>query len=74
MAIMWRKVSYAVKGDTDNQLTKLSIPESWPSIETTIMFQCELKDPKKASTWKKLELPEEILHYLKVSNRHRFEQ
>eukprot|EP00957_Ditylum_brightwellii_P000385 29956-Ditylum_brightwellii.AAC.1 len=38
------------------------------------MSKCELEDPKKTSTWRKLELPEEILHYLKVHNRHHFGQ
>eukprot|EP00957_Ditylum_brightwellii_P080761 6142562-Ditylum_brightwellii.AAC.1 len=38
------------------------------------MSKCELEDPKKASTWRKLELPEEILHYLKVCYRRHFGQ
>eukprot|EP00957_Ditylum_brightwellii_P207545 15353454-Ditylum_brightwellii.AAC.1 len=71
---MWRKISYADKGNIDNQLTTLSIPELWPSVEITITSECKLKDPKKSSTWRKLELPEEILHYLKACNRHHFGQ
>eukprot|EP00957_Ditylum_brightwellii_P037127 2810204-Ditylum_brightwellii.AAC.1 len=74
MTNMWRKISYADKGNTDNQLTTISIPESWPGMETTITSKCELEDPKKVGTWKKLELPEEILPYLKVHNRHHFGQ
>eukprot|EP00957_Ditylum_brightwellii_P071104 5404159-Ditylum_brightwellii.AAC.1 len=31
------------------------------------MSKCELKDPKKASAWRKLRLPEEILNYLNVN-------
>eukprot|EP00957_Ditylum_brightwellii_P205649 15344794-Ditylum_brightwellii.AAC.1 len=65
MANMWRKISYTNKGNIENQLTTRSIPESWPSMDTTITSKCKLEDPKKAITWRKLELPEEILHYLK---------
>eukprot|EP00957_Ditylum_brightwellii_P002315 178102-Ditylum_brightwellii.AAC.1 len=43
-------------------------------METTITSERELEDPKKASTWMKQELPEEILHYLKVFNRCHFGQ
>eukprot|EP00957_Ditylum_brightwellii_P004765 362792-Ditylum_brightwellii.AAC.1 len=74
MANMWRKISYADKGNTENQLITLSITELWPSMETTIMYKCKLEDPTKASIRRKLELPEEILHYLKVHNRRHFGQ
>eukprot|EP00957_Ditylum_brightwellii_P155937 11869904-Ditylum_brightwellii.AAC.1 len=30
------------------------------------MSECKLEDPKKASAWRKLEVPEDILHYLKL--------
>eukprot|EP00957_Ditylum_brightwellii_P142267 10838314-Ditylum_brightwellii.AAC.1 len=43
-------------------------------MKTTITFKCKLEDLKKASTWRKLELLEESLHYLKVCNRHHFGQ
>eukprot|EP00957_Ditylum_brightwellii_P108877 8305754-Ditylum_brightwellii.AAC.1 len=52
----------------------MSIPESWPDADITITADCELKDPKKSETWRTIDLPEEILHYLTVHNRHHFGQ
>eukprot|EP00957_Ditylum_brightwellii_P079635 6055822-Ditylum_brightwellii.AAC.1 len=34
----------------------------------------ELEDPKKAQQWRTVDLPEEILHYLTIRNRHYFGQ
>eukprot|EP00957_Ditylum_brightwellii_P126563 9645966-Ditylum_brightwellii.AAC.1 len=34
----------------------------------------ELEDPKKAQQWRTVDVPEEILHYLTIWNRHHFGQ
>eukprot|EP00957_Ditylum_brightwellii_P168676 12838347-Ditylum_brightwellii.AAC.1 len=48
MANTWREISYTDKGKRDNNITLISIPESWPDINTIIAPEMELKDPKKA--------------------------
>eukprot|EP00957_Ditylum_brightwellii_P099944 7616265-Ditylum_brightwellii.AAC.1 len=66
MSNMWKKISYADKGKHDNNITSISIPESWPDMDTTITPDCELDDPPKAEQWHTVDPPEEILHYLTV--------
>eukprot|EP00957_Ditylum_brightwellii_P189839 14452549-Ditylum_brightwellii.AAC.1 len=71
---MWKKISNANKNKYESNVSSISIPESWPDADTTITADCELKDPKKAETWRTINLPLEILHYLTIHNRHRFRQ
>ena len=72
MSNMWKKISYANKNKYESNVSSISIPDSWPDADTTITADCKLKVPKKAETWCTIDLPEEILHYLTVRNRHHF--
>eukprot|EP00957_Ditylum_brightwellii_P005293 403679-Ditylum_brightwellii.AAC.1 len=74
MANMWKKVSYADKDKHNNNITSILILESWPDIDTIITPEYELEDPKKAHQWCTIDLPEEILHYLTIRNRHNIGQ
>eukprot|EP00957_Ditylum_brightwellii_P028841 2179242-Ditylum_brightwellii.AAC.1 len=74
MANMWRKISHTDKGKRDNNITLLSIPESWLDINTSITPKMELDYPKKAQQWRAVDLCEEISHYLTIQNRHHFGQ
>eukprot|EP00957_Ditylum_brightwellii_P135292 10316447-Ditylum_brightwellii.AAC.2 len=51
MSNMWKKISYADKRKLDNNLTPISILESWPDMDMTITADYELEDPKKVKQW-----------------------
>eukprot|EP00957_Ditylum_brightwellii_P095828 7301012-Ditylum_brightwellii.AAC.1 len=65
---MWKKIGYAHKGRAENNITSISIPDTWPDMTTLILADDKLENPKTASTWHKIDVPEEILHYLTVHN------
>ena len=74
MSNMWKKIGYADKGCTENNITSISIPDTWPDMSTPILAEDVLENPKTASTWRKVDLPKEILHYLTVCNCCHFGQ
>eukprot|EP00957_Ditylum_brightwellii_P207108 15351508-Ditylum_brightwellii.AAC.1 len=74
MFTMWKKIGYADKGHVKNNITSISIPDTWPDLSTQILADDVLEDPKTSSTWRKVDLPKEILHYLTARNRHHFGQ
>eukprot|EP00957_Ditylum_brightwellii_P153250 11663860-Ditylum_brightwellii.AAC.1 len=62
MSNMWKKIWYADKGRTENNSTPISIPDTWPDISTPTLADDQLENPKTAFTWRKVDLPEEILY------------
>eukprot|EP00957_Ditylum_brightwellii_P092670 7056394-Ditylum_brightwellii.AAC.1 len=74
MAQMWKKIQFANKGRKENNLTSIQVPASWPDISVDIIPQHELEDPKSSTEWKMIDLPQEIVHYLKICNRQHFGQ
>eukprot|EP00957_Ditylum_brightwellii_P147729 11249882-Ditylum_brightwellii.AAC.1 len=74
MTNMWKKIGYADKSGTENNITSISIPDTWPDISTPILADNVLENPKTATTWHKADLPDKILHYLTVHNCCHFGQ
>eukprot|EP00957_Ditylum_brightwellii_P116530 8888886-Ditylum_brightwellii.AAC.1 len=48
MSSMWKKIANVDKGKLDHNLISISIPLSWPDMNTTITTNCELEDPAKS--------------------------
>eukprot|EP00957_Ditylum_brightwellii_P060752 4612799-Ditylum_brightwellii.AAC.1 len=59
---------------TENNLTSIQVPASWPDMSTQILPNHALEDPKQTTEWKTIELPQEIVHYLKIWDRRYFGQ
>eukprot|EP00957_Ditylum_brightwellii_P077462 5885878-Ditylum_brightwellii.AAC.1 len=74
MSNMWKKIKFADKRSQDNNIMLVQIPASWPDADTNISPQVQLEDPESAITWRLVELPNEIFHYLTICNRHHFGQ
>jgi hypothetical protein len=76
---MYSKIR-AVRGlnSRNNQFTSLQIPVDWPSPEAEIANVSSLSDPKALSNdpanWRTVELPSEIMFYLRLRNRLHFGQ
>eukprot|EP00957_Ditylum_brightwellii_P115175 8783783-Ditylum_brightwellii.AAC.1 len=51
MSNMWKKIGYADKDCTENNVTSISIPDIWPDMSTPILADDVLENPKTASTW-----------------------
>eukprot|EP00957_Ditylum_brightwellii_P033214 2516479-Ditylum_brightwellii.AAC.2 len=58
MSNMWKKIGYANKGHAENNITSISIPDTWPDMPTLILADDEVENPKTASIWCKVDLPE----------------
>ena len=63
MSTMWKKIRYADKGCIENNIMSISIPDTWPDMSTPILAEDVLENHKTASTWGKVDMPKEILHY-----------
>eukprot|EP00957_Ditylum_brightwellii_P151294 11520421-Ditylum_brightwellii.AAC.1 len=74
MSTMWKKIGYADKGHIENSIMSISIPDTWPDMSTPILAEDLLENPKTASTWRKVNMPKEIHHYLTVRNQRHFGQ
>eukprot|EP00957_Ditylum_brightwellii_P078592 5975128-Ditylum_brightwellii.AAC.1 len=74
MASMWRKIKYADKETIENNITTLLIPVSWPEVHSRVEECITLKEPKESEHWRQVELPEEVIYYLKVRNQRHFDQ
>eukprot|EP00957_Ditylum_brightwellii_P047754 3627574-Ditylum_brightwellii.AAC.1 len=72
MSNMWKKIAYADKGKTDNNVSSISIPLLWSDMHTPVMATRDLEDLKKTDQWQKVKFWEEILYYLTVRNRQQF--
>eukprot|EP00957_Ditylum_brightwellii_P035589 2697765-Ditylum_brightwellii.AAC.1 len=74
MSTMWKKIGYTNKGRIENNITSISIPDTWPDMSTAILAEDVLENLKTASTWRKVDMPKKILHYLTVRNQQHFDQ
>jgi hypothetical protein len=73
-AEMYRKVK-AVRGKYNTGgFTSIDVPTSWPAAHTDLTESQDLPDPKKATEWKTVDLPDEIVYYLLTRNRLHFGQ
>jgi hypothetical protein len=72
-AAMYRKIK-AIRGKYHSGgFTSIEVPVSWPEPHTEHTSNA-LPDPKKATEWKTVDLPEEIVYYLLTRNRLHFGQ
>eukprot|EP00957_Ditylum_brightwellii_P050896 3860126-Ditylum_brightwellii.AAC.1 len=74
MAQMWKKICFTDKGRKENNLTSIQVLVSWSEMLTITPPNHDLEDPKSTTEWKTINLPQEIVHYLKLRNRRHFEQ
>jgi hypothetical protein len=71
---MYRKVK-AVRGKCNKSgFTSIEVPTSWPTAHTATTNLQDLPDPKTATTWKTIDLPDKIVYYLLTRNRLHFGQ
>jgi hypothetical protein len=73
-AAMYRKVK-AVRGKFNQSgFTSIEVPTSWPPAHSDPALLPALDDPKKATDWTTVDLPDEIVYYLLTRNRLHFGQ
>jgi hypothetical protein len=73
-AAMYRKVK-AVRGKHNkSSFTSIEVPSTWPSAHTETENLQDLPNPKEATNWKTIDLPDEIVYYLLTRNRLHFGQ
>lgn len=71
---MYRKIK-AVRGKYSNSgFTSIEVPTSWPPAHSDPALLDSLPDPKKATEWRTVDLPDEIVYYLLTRNRLHFGQ
>jgi hypothetical protein len=71
---MYRKVK-AIRGKFNKSgFTSIEVPTSWPEAHTAADNLQNLPDPKEATVWKTVDLPDEIVYYLLTRNRLHFGQ
>jgi hypothetical protein len=71
-AAMYQKIK-AIRGKYNRSgFTSIDVPTSWPSALSDPSLTRTLPDPKKATDWKTIDLPEEIVYYLLLRNRLHF--
>jgi hypothetical protein len=76
---MYSKIRTARGQNSKNsQFTSLQIPKDWPEPDAEISNVSTLSDPKTLSNdpenWRTVELPSEIMYYLRLRNRLHFGQ
>jgi hypothetical protein len=71
---MYQKIK-AVRGKfTNGGFTSIEVPSSWPPAHSDPTVLHSLPDPKKATSWRTVDLPDEIVYYLLTRNRLHFGQ
>ena len=72
---MYRKIK-AIRGKFHKSgFTSIEVPTSWPPAHTPLEdLPDALPDPKTATEWKTIDLPDEIVYYLLTRNRLHFGQ
>lgn len=71
---MYRKIK-AIRGKYNcSGFTSIKVPATWPDAGTDATNLQALPNPKKANTWKTIDLLAEIAYYLLICNRRHFRQ
>jgi hypothetical protein len=71
---MYRKIK-AIRGkNITGGFTSIDVPLSWPPAHTDPTTVDSLPDPKTATEWRTVDLPDEIVYYLLTRNRLHFGQ
>jgi hypothetical protein len=74
IAATFRKIRNVTKPAHARGSTSIEVPTTWPPPSEDITARTSLPDPKKASTWRTVDLPKDVLHYLLLRNRLHFGQ
>ena len=65
----------AIRGKYNKSgFTSIKVPTSWPPAFSDPELLHSLPDPKQATEWKTVDLPDEIVYYLLTRNRLHFGQ
>jgi hypothetical protein len=71
---MYRKIK-AIRGKNSfGGFTSIDVPLSWPAAHIDPTTVSSLPDPKTATEWRTVDLPDEIVYYLLMRNRLHFGQ
>jgi len=71
---MYRKIK-AIRGKFDKSgFTSIDVPSSWPPAHSDPSRLHSLPNPKKATNWRTVDLPKDIVYYLLTRNRLHFGQ
>ncbi len=71
---MYRKVKAVRSKHNKSGFTSIEVPSSWPAAHTDMNNIHDLPNPKDATEWKTIDLPDEIVYYLLTRNRLHFGQ
>eukprot|EP00957_Ditylum_brightwellii_P134942 10288377-Ditylum_brightwellii.AAC.1 len=79
MQRMWHKCGkrfnlLTKEGRKEDNLTLIQGPASWMEILMDTPPNHDLEDPKSTTELKMIDLPQEIVHYLKLQNQRYFGQ
>jgi hypothetical protein len=71
---MYRKLKAICGKFNKSGFTSINVPTLWPSADSNFDTTHSLPDPKQATEWKAVNLPEEIVYYLLLCNQLHFGQ
>eukprot|EP00957_Ditylum_brightwellii_P011788 889465-Ditylum_brightwellii.AAC.1 len=74
MKKVWAKIGYADKKKDIGSISSLQVPLTWPNANVDSINVVNLDNLKKVECWKTVEIPKEIVTYLKLCNRLHFGQ
>jgi hypothetical protein len=69
---MYQKIKTIRGKDAQSGFTSIEVPSSWPAAHTDPSLLDALPDPKKATSWRTIDLPDEIVYYLLTRNHLHF--
>ena len=74
IAATFRKIRSITRPTHSRGFTSIDIPTSWPDPTDDITSTTSLPNPKLTTTWRTTEIPQDVLHYLRLRNRLHFGQ
>jgi hypothetical protein len=69
-----RKIRSITRPAQSRGFASIDVPTSWPEPSDDTTQTTSLPDPKKATSWRTADLPQDVLHYLLLRNRLHFGQ
>ena len=73
-AEMFRRIK-VIRGIVSNKgFTAIEVPSDWPTPHTANVDLTTLSDPKKCTSWRTVDVPDSIVHYVLLRNRKHFGQ
>jgi exonuclease III len=74
IAATFRKIRSVTRPAQSRGFTSIDVLTSWPKPSDDTTQTTSLPDPKKATSWRTADLPQDVLHYLLLRNRLHFGQ